>query len=256
MNSSKKLQWGTWQIGGPRHYYRESMLLKAVKNVPYRGRILDVGCGTGSLMIHLVRRGYEVSGIDMSEDSVKRADELLRQYAPTAKTMIKKGSADQIDFPDGMFDAVVAAEVLEHVEKDHVAVKEFYRVLKPQGLCIITVPAHPYLWDISDEMAGHKRRYSKENLLSLFNSLSFNVEKVIFMGFPFMRLYHRLVFLRWARHINRNRTGKISSDDAATRIGLNRWTTLILGSMFRIDNLFSSLPLGIGILLVARKVSD
>lgn len=253
MNSLTQLQWGSWQIGGPRHYYRESRIMKAIRSVLPGGRILDAGCGTGSLIIQLVLRGYEVCGIDMSEDSVRRTDELLRQFAPNAKSVIKEGSAEHIDFPDRYFDTVVAAEVLEHVEDDSLAVQEFYRVLKRGGACVITVPANPLLWDISDEMAGHKRRYSKDDLLLLFNSANFQVERLIFMGFPLMRLYHHFVFLRWARHIDK-RVNMTISDDTATRIGLNRWTTLILGNLFRIDNIFDSLPWGTGILLVAKKV--
>lgn len=227
--------------------------MKAVQVVPPGGRILDAGCGTGSLLVQLALRGYEVYGVDISEDSVRRTEECLRFLMPEAKSVVKRGSAEQIDYPDGGFDAVIAAEVLEHVEKDHLAVREFHRLLKPGGVCIITVPANPSLWDLSDEMAEHKRRYSKEDLLQLFTNASFKIEKLFFVGFPLMRLYHRLVFLRWARHIDKMKSGRVSSEDTLTRVGLNRWITCILGNLFRIDSIFSSLSLGIGILLVARK---
>ena len=227
--------------------------MKAVQIVPPGGRILDAGCGTGSLLVKLALRGYEVYGMDISEDSVRRTEECLRSLMPEAESVVKQGSAEQIDYPDGGFDAVIATEILEHVEKDHLAVREFYRLLKPGGVCIITVPANPALWDISDEMAEHKTRYSKEALLQLFNNSSFKIEKLFYVGFPLMRLYHRLVFLRWARRIDKNRSGTVSSGDALTRVGLNRWITYILGNLFRIDGIFSSLSLGIGILIVARK---
>lgn len=227
--------------------------MKAVQIVPPGGRILDAGCGTGSLLVQLALRGYDVNGVDISEESVRRTVEYLTPIMPEAKSIIKVGSAEKIDYPDGSFDAVIAAEVLEHVEKDLLAVREFYRLLKPGGVCIITVPANPSLWDISDEMASHKRRYSREDLLKLFNNASFKIEKLFFLGFPLMRLYHRLIFLRWARRIDKMNSGSISSGDTLTRIGLSRWSTVILGNLFRIDNIFSSLSWGIGILLVARK---
>src|SRR3990172_7468535 len=246
-------QWGSWQIGGPRHYFRESLILRVIKQELPAGRILDIGCGTGSLMEQLARRGYEVSGVDASDECIQRTTERLSHVTQNMPPVVKKGRAEQIDFPDQSFDAVIAAEVLEHVEGDDLAVKEFHRLLKPGGLCLITVPANPALWDISDEIAGHKRRYKKDDLLRLFNNASFQVERFLYLGFPLLRLYHRLVFIRWARHMDQEKGGRVSSEGVFTRIGLSRGTALILGNLFRIDNLFSRLPWGIGILLVARK---
>lgn len=251
--SSAKFQWGSWQIGGPRHYYRETLIMKMIKSVLPKGTILDVGCGTGSLMLQLTLAGYTVNGADLSDECIRNTKDRMRAFAPDTKPIIKKCNAEAIDFPDRTFDALIAAEILEHVDDDRKAVNEFYRLLKPRGICLITVPANQNLWDISDEMAGHKRRYSKDALMRLFNSRSFKVEKVVFMGFPIMRLYHRLVFLKWARQVEKKNSGRISSNDAVTKIGLNRWTTLILGNLFRLDNLFNSLPWGLGILLIARK---
>ena len=251
--SSAKLQWGSWQIGGPRHYYRETLVMKMIKSVLPAGKILDVGCGTGSLMLQLSLSGYTVSGTDLSEECIRQTKDRMKTLAPGVKPVIKRCNAEAIDFPDGHFDGLIAAEILEHVDDDRKAVKEFHRLLKPGGLCLITVPANQKLWDISDEMAGHKRRYSRDDLMRLFNEQSFSIEKVVFLGFPIMRLYNRVVFLKWARQVEKKNSGKISSDDAVTKIGLNRWTTLILGNLFRFDNLFSSLPWGLGILLIARK---
>lgn len=253
MKPSAKFQWGSWQIGGPRHYYRETLIMKQIKSVLPEGKVLDIGCGTGSLMLQLAHAGYSVSGADLSEECVRLTKDRINTFAPDVKPIIKRCNAEVVDFPDKQFDGLIAAEILEHVEDDSKAVKEFYRLLKPRGICLITVPANQNLWDISDEMAGHKRRYSKDALMRLFNSQSFKVEKVVFTGFPVMRLYHRIVFLKWAKQVGKKNSGRISSDDTVTKIGLNRWTTLILGNLFRFDNLFSFLPWGIGILLIARK---
>ena len=248
-----QMKWGSWQIGGPRHYYREGMILDVVSRMAPKGRLLDVGCGTGSLITQLALRGYEVHGVDMSEECVTRTRENLRLFVPENQIDIKKGSAEKIDYPDGHFDIVIAAEVLEHVENDSLAVREIYRVLRPGGVCVITVPANPALWDVSDEMAGHKRRYSKQDILALFTATSFQVERFLFLGFPLMRLYHRLIFLRWAEYAGKKRGGDLFQEGMATRVGLSRWSSLILGNLFRMDNLFRALPWWIGILLAAKK---
>ncbi|MCC7202773.1 MAG: class I SAM-dependent methyltransferase [Nitrospirae bacterium] len=252
-NKGKEVHYGTWEIGGPRHFYREGLILENLRKCLPSGRILDVGCGTGSLMAKLALQGYHVYGIDMSDECLRVTAERMKRLSPGITAEVRRGSALEADYPDRFFDAIIAAEVLEHLEEDHKAVREFSRLLRPGGLCLITVPSNQRLWDKWDEMAGHKRRYSREDITRLFTDQSFSVEKIFTWGFPLMRFYHRIVFLMWARHIDKKSGGKISCDDRATRIGLSRWTTLILGNLFRIDNIFSSLPWGIGMLLVARK---
>lgn len=252
-NSDKEVQYGTWEIGGPRHYYRERLILRKIRKYMAGGKVLDVGCGTGSLAVKLALNGYEVHGIDMSDECLEVTSKRLSMLPVRNKGKVKKGSALNIDYPDKFFDVIIAAEVLEHLEQDDLAVKEFYRLLRPGGFCIITVPENQRLWDKWDEMAGHKRRYYKDDLMRLFTNQSFKVESFFSWGFPLMRLYHRLIFLKWAKHIEKKRGGVISTDDSSTKIGLSPSITIFLGNVFRFDNFFSSFPLGIGILLVAKK---
>lgn len=253
MLREKEVHYGAWEIGGPRHYYREGLILRNLQRFVSGGRVLDVGCGTGSLVVKLALLGYEVYGIDMSQECLDITSKRLNSLQVMNKGEVRKGNALEIDYPDGFFDAIIAAEVLEHLEEDYLAVKEFYRLLRPGGFCLITVPANLSLWDVWDEMAGHKRRYCRDKLVRLFNEQSFSVERLFSWGFPLMRLYHRLVFLKWARHVNKKTDGVISSEDTITKIGLSRFVTLALGNLFCIDNLFSSLPWGLGVLLIARK---
>ena len=250
----KEVHYGTWEMGGPRHYCREGLIIKNLQRFVSGGRVLDVGCGTGSLVVKLALHGYEVYGIDMSQECLDMTSKRLNSLQVMNKGEVRKGNALGIDYPDGFFDAIIAAEVLEHLEEDNLAVKEFYRLLRPGGSCLITVPSNQRLWDIWDEMAGHKKRYYKDDLMRLFKEQSFSVERLFSWGFPIMRLYHRLVFLKWANHIGKKTGGTISTRDTATRIGLNRWTTYILGNLFCFDNIFGALPWGIGILLIAKKI--
>lgn len=78
---------------------------------------------------------------------------------------------------DGM-DAVVAYDVLEHIEDDDAAVREIHRVLRPGGLALIAVPADPRLWSAHDEAVDHVRRYTQMELLDLFSRNGFTVEQV------------------------------------------------------------------------------
>src|SRR3989304_5595893 len=196
----KEVHYGTWEIGGPRHYYREGLILRNLENAVIKGRVLDVGCGTGSLVVKLSLHGYNVCGIDMSDECLEVTSRRLNLLQLNGRGEVKRGNALQVDYPDSFFDAIIAAEVLEHLEEDHKALQEFCRLLRPGGICLITVPSNQRLWDRWDEMAGHKRRYSKNDLIKLFTSHSFSIEKTFSWGFPLMRFYHRVVFLMWARH--------------------------------------------------------
>ena len=62
---------------------------------------------------------------------------------------------------------MLATDVIEHVDDDLLALQEVARVLKPQGFALITVPTFPSLWGLQDEVAHHKRRYRKNELLAL-----------------------------------------------------------------------------------------
>jgi SAM-dependent methyltransferase len=69
--------------------------------------------------------------------------------------------------PDSCVDAVVALNVLEHIEDDGAALSQIGRVLKPGGVAYVEVPAGAWLYDIYDELLRHFRRYSRDGLVGL-----------------------------------------------------------------------------------------
>ncbi len=253
MSKENKLEFGSWEIGGPRHYYREGLIIKGLKEALPSGKIVDVGCGTGSLVMKLAASGYYVVGIDVSDGCINITKSRVKQAGLSDKVTVSKGSAYDISIPDSSVDAVIAGEVLEHLKDDASAVHEFSRVIKPGGICLITVPANPNLWDVWDNMAGHVRRYKKEDLVRLFEKYNFRVESVRYWGFPVMRIYHRLLCLPWAKMTMKKKSLDGDNLDVVTKVGLSSIVTLTLGNIFRIDNFFSRLPWGIGIVFIARK---
>lgn len=136
------------------------------------GSILDIGCGTGKNMEELAKWGTAY-GVDASDDA-------LGFCKRRGIGRLKKGLAEQIPYDNGAFDAVTILDVLEHVN-DGEAVGEMERVLKRRGIAIITVPAFPWLWSRWDEVLGHKRRYAKETLLSLFDKDKWEVKRMTYI---------------------------------------------------------------------------
>jgi len=119
--------------------------------------VLDLGCGTGSLLRVLGRLGHRAIGIDALPEALEAA----RRHAPDA--WMARAEADRLPLADGAVGAVTALDVLEHVD-DGRALSEIRRVLRPGGVLIASVPAMPWLWSYRDEDAGHRRRYTRRGL--------------------------------------------------------------------------------------------
>lgn len=128
------------------------------RHVPRAGAlVLDLGCGSGSLLDVLERRGHRTIGMDV------RPEGLARAHERHPEALLVQAEADRLPLRDGVLDAVVALDVLEHVD-DAAALREVARVLRPGGVLIASVPAVPWLWSFRDEDAGHLRRYSRRGL--------------------------------------------------------------------------------------------
>ena len=110
------------------------------------GDALDVGMGAGRLCAELDRRGWRVSGVDLSPAMVAAA----RRRLPRVEERLVEGSITGLPFPDAAFDAVTATGVVEYVLDDlATAVGEVVRVLRSGGLAVVSFPNHGspvHLW--------------------------------------------------------------------------------------------------------------
>ena len=128
----------------------------------------DVGCGSGAAGVTLKRlSGAQVIGIDISE--------VAREAANSRGLKTLFGSATVLPFKNDELDGILALEVVEHVEIDSDALREFHRVITKNGRLFITVPAHQFLWSNHDVLNHHFRRYSKNSLIELVKSAGFEV---------------------------------------------------------------------------------
>lgn len=132
--------------------------------------LLDVGCGTGAMSKRLTQWGRVVSA-DFSP--------LALQFSRRRGLRHLLG-ADAMKLPvaSGQFDAIVVMDVLEHLPDDAAALCEFFRVLKPGGRVIATVPAYPHLWSEHDVALMHHRRYLRPQFGERFHAAGFQIEKL------------------------------------------------------------------------------
>jgi 2-polyprenyl-6-hydroxyphenyl methylase / 3-demethylubiquinone-9 3-methyltransferase len=111
--------------------YVKRKLLADLGIDPLGKRALEVGCGGGILCEEISRMGFDVTGIDPSELSVRIAADHAR--ASGLKIRYVKGTGESLPFPDGFYDVVFCCDVLEHVRDLPKVVSEISRVLKKGG---------------------------------------------------------------------------------------------------------------------------
>lgn len=146
--------------------------------------VLDVGCGWGVTLGALERRGYRAEGLDISRRSLERLDRPGRELieADLVKTLPTDAKA---------YDAVVALDVIEHIDDDRSAVTNLCRLTRPGGIAIVSVPALPELFTEFDRVQGHRRRYLPETLKRAFTGSDFTIEQLLWWGgwlVPLLRL--------------------------------------------------------------------
>lgn len=100
-----------------------------------KDRILDAGCGDGSLSLQIARKAKKVFGIDIAENAFRKA----KKHAPKNLKFLK-GNIEQTKLKSGMLDKIICIEALEHVLHPEKALREFNRLLKPGGMLILTYP--------------------------------------------------------------------------------------------------------------------
>lgn len=137
---------------GWEYFSRQRLLATGVvaSRVGPPARILDIGCGFGALSLTLSESaGFDVVAMDILESRVSSvaAKKAARDPAAAARIRILRADAQALPFRDGVFDAVVATEVLEHLDDPERLWREASRVLRPHGRFFMTTPnakALPY----------------------------------------------------------------------------------------------------------------
>jgi 2-polyprenyl-3-methyl-5-hydroxy-6-metoxy-1,4-benzoquinol methylase len=97
-----------------------------------RGRLLDVGSGSGALLDRMRALGWEVEGVDVDASAVENA----RRKGLN----VHLGDLEGCKFPDGSFDVVTLSHVIEHVEDPQRLLRECHRILKPSGRLVLVTP--------------------------------------------------------------------------------------------------------------------
>lgn len=163
----------------PNAWLRYDIIRRILDDLEDVESVLEVGAGQGAMGVRLARR-YRYVGLEPDPHSFAKARERL---AATATGTVLLGDSSSYE-PCDTFDLVCAFEVLEHIEDDAGALRDWGRCLRQGGWLLISAPAFQSHWGPTDVMAGHYRRYEPEGLASLLRSTGFGEPLVRMYGFP------------------------------------------------------------------------
>lgn len=157
------------------HFYMRNLV-----SLPRDARILDLGCGTGANLEILSQYGQGI-GADFSETAL-----MFCRKRSLPRLML--GDGMQLPIANDSLDLVAAMDSLEHIPRDNAALAEIFRILKPGGTLLVTVPAFGFLWSEHDEALQHLRRYTAAELSDKLRLAGFHLGKstyvMFFLFFP------------------------------------------------------------------------
>jgi SAM-dependent methyltransferase len=166
---------------------RMGALKKRVRQVVQRmnepGRILDIGCATGIFLNRMKELGWETKGVEPSAEAA--------EYAITRFNLdVTHGYLADANLPDDFFDVVTIWDVIEHVPEIKPFIREIYRILKPGGLVIATLP-NGKAWEryifgeywVGWEIPRHYRTFTPETIKSFLQRYGFKDAEIFsFIG--------------------------------------------------------------------------
>lgn len=179
----------------PNARLRFDVVRRILNQIGRSGAFLEIGCGQGALAAVLAQH-FEYVGYEPDPVSYKMAATRLRgiEAARVVNDVLPA-------VVDRRFQFLGAFEVLEHLEDDHAAMRQWAGWLRPGGHAVVSVPAHPDRFGPADVRVGHFRRYTRSAILDVMTGAGLTDIRAIAYGFPLGYL------LEWARN-------RIASRDA------------------------------------------
>lgn len=138
-----------------------------------RGRVLELGAGTGAIAAHYVDLVGEAT---LVEPAANLAEVLRGRFGDRAHVRVHQGTLDSVECAGSSLDAVVMVNVLEHIPDDLAALRRARELLRPGGRVAVFVPALQALYGSLDALVGHVRRYERGALRDVVLGAGLSVE--------------------------------------------------------------------------------
>jgi SAM-dependent methyltransferase len=252
-------------VPAPSYLLRRSRILELASRFQ-PGKLLEIGCGGGGILCDMAMRGFSCVATETSDDARKIAEYI------TSQSGLQIPVLDKIqDDWHRQFDFVFSFEVLEHIENDQAALKEWAGLLAEGGQLLISVPAHMKKWGVDDAAVGHYRRYERDELLRKLTAAGFECLYMESWGFPLSTAIRPFRKMKYKNYLTekKSHSESINMAEGSAMSGINRgievrlfpilesWPGVFVMWLFeRIQKMFLRTDLGEGYLVIAKKVGE
>jgi SAM-dependent methyltransferase len=230
---------------------KREFLRSAIRRLGLTGSApsLDIGCGTGAILGMLEQTLHPalpegspawLHGLDISPEALHFARHKTR-------ATLTAGGGEHLPYRSEIFQLVVMADVLEHIDNDRYSLAEVYRVLQRGGTLLLSAPAHPLLWCDHDVALEHRRRYRRSDLQRKLFEAGFQVQT---LDYRYCLVFPGAVAVRLCR---KARPPKVPRADLGVVPGpVNR---ILIGLMLVEDAIASRvlIPFGSSLFAIARR---
>ena len=189
------------------HRHRREVLLRVLREVqPDPGpRLIELGCGAGTVATHFNRAGYHVDYGDIHAEGLEVARERAARALGPA---VRERRFFRIDVtrqvPDGDYRGIFLLDVIEHLPDDDAVLANLRPKLLEAGegaFLFVTVPAFEFLWSPWDDIEKHQRRYSAKTLAALAERTGYRVARSTYFFLPLFFAAGGVKLLRKAREL-------------------------------------------------------
>jgi len=207
--------------------------------------VVDVGSGPGG-PARAVFPGARIVAVDLSLA-------VLRAYAGADARIA--GDAARLPLASGCVSVICAFDVLEHLEDDREALRQWRASLKPGGWLIVTVPAYRQLWSAHDEVNQHRRRYRGRELGAALREAGLRVVRMTYFNTV---LLPGIALARWSERLRpRSAARRIQAGELDLDRRLPAWAQRWCEGALRLEARWlrhGELPAGVSICAVAQAV--
>jgi len=244
----------------PRYLMRIALLDQMIDMIPGTPEsFLEIGPGMGDVSLYLTNRYTDIQATitDISETSIET---LRSRFGDNPRATLAVSDFNNIT-GSARFDLIIACEVFEHLDDDNAAFQSVFRLLKPGGHFIFSVPAFMKKWGPADKYAGHVRRYEQQELRQQFQDNGFDIREFWSYGFPVTNFLSPVSKLYY--YVQQRRT-PLAGKDATQRSGTERSAAkkvrklpyvLLMKPFFLVQDLTRKFNIGDGYIVLARKSS-